>query len=32
VLLVTHDEAQLQRVADHVVRLAGGELVTGGNA
>jgi putative ABC transport system ATP-binding protein len=26
VLLVTHDEGQLERVADHVVRLAGGRL------
>ena len=32
VLLVTHDEAQLERVADHVIRLAGGALVTGGEA
>ena len=32
VLLVTHDEAQLQRLADHVVRLAGGALVPGGKA
>ncbi len=26
ILLVTHDEAQLDRLADHVVRLAGGRL------
>ena len=26
VLLVTHDEAQLERVADHVVRLKDGRL------
>ena len=32
VLLVTHDEAQLQRVADHVIRLAGGTLVSSGEA
>jgi putative ABC transport system ATP-binding protein len=32
VLLVTHDEAQLERVADHVVRLAGGALVTSAEA
>lgn len=32
VLLVTHDEAQLERVADHVIRLAGGALAMGGEA
>ena len=32
VLLVTHDEVQLQRVADHVIRLAGGTLVNSGEA
>ena len=31
VLLVTHDEAQLKRLADQVIRLAGGALVTGGD-
>ena len=32
VLLVTHDEAQLERVADHVIRLAGGALAGEGAA
>ena len=32
VLLVTHDEAQLERVADHVIRLAGGALTGEGAA
>jgi len=32
VLLVTHDEAQLERVADHVIRLVGGALAGEGAA
>ena len=32
VLLVTHDEGQLERLADHVIRLADGRLTAGSAA